>query len=257
MLIIGLFSSFDGAITVLLIPHPHRAFAFEVTFQLQHPQLISLSTHKPPAHFHPYQKEYMQVLEGRLCIEIEGCERVLGPDDGEVSVEPWANHRLYPPATGQKEDEGAALTRFLLSGGETMEVFRLDTIFFQNWYGYQDEVVMRGAKMDFIQVMSVSTLTASILLRKPFSLPPEAAGHRDLAASQMFDAGASYLSVPWWVPFGRTLSRTVGIVVGRWLGGMLGYQPFYRKWTTDWASACKKMETSFFQKRFADGFKVQ
>jgi hypothetical protein len=45
-------------------------------------------------------------------------------------------------------------------------------------------------------------------------------------------------------------------VVGRWLGGMLGYQPFYRKWTTDWELACQKMETSLFQKRFADKTKT-
>lgn len=73
----------------------------------------------------------------------------------------------------------------------------------------------------------------------------------------MFDAGASYLSVPWWVPFGRSLSRAAGIVVGRWLGAMLGYQPYYRKWTTDWGLACEKMETSFFQRRFTDRAKME
>ena len=44
----------------------------------------------------------------------------------------------------------------------------------------------------------------------------------------------------------------MGVVIGRWLGGLLGYQPFYRKWTTDWDLACSKMETSIFQRRFAD-----
>ncbi|KAI4284351.1 MAG: hypothetical protein L6R38_001457, partial [Xanthoria sp. 2 TBL-2021] len=68
----------------------------------------------------------------------------------------------------------------------------------------------------------------------------------------IFDAGASYLSLPPWVPFGRTLSRIAGIVVGRWIGGLLGYQPFYKQWTSDWDLACRKMETSWFQRRFAD-----
>jgi hypothetical protein len=69
---------------------------------------------------------------------------------------------------------------------------------------------------------------------------------------QTFDAGGTYVSFPWWVPFGQTVSQTLGVVVGRWVGGMLGYQPFYRKWTTDWELACQKMETSLFQRRFSD-----
>lgn len=73
-----------------------------------------------------------------------------------------------------------------------------------------------------------------------------------LRLPKMFDAGASYLSLPWWVPFGKSLSRILGIVIGRWIGGLLGYQPYYLKWTTDWESACQKMETSLLQKRFAN-----
>jgi hypothetical protein len=60
------------------------------------------------------------------------------------------------------------------------------------------------------------------------------------------------MSLPWWVPFGQTVSRTMGLVLGRWVGALQGYQPFYRKWTSDWDLACQKMESSFFQRRFAD-----
>ncbi|KAL8733399.1 MAG: hypothetical protein Q9181_003607 [Wetmoreana brouardii] len=221
------FAAFDGAITTRVIPRPHCAFAFEVTVQNRHPQIISLATQKPPAHFHPYQCEYVEVLEGRIGLEIEGHDRILGPEDGQVKVKPWTNHRLHPPpqemSKGGAEDAGE-ITRFMLSGAETAELFKLDTIFFQNWYGYQDEVVMGRGRMDLIQ---------------------------------MFDAGGSYLSVPCWVPFGRILSRVLGIMIGRWLGAMLGYQPFYRKWTTDWDSACEKMEASYFQRKFADRAKME
>lgn len=73
----------------------------------------------------------------------------------------------------------------------------------------------------------------------------------------MFDAGGTYLSLPWWVPFGRTVSMVLGTVLGRWIGsGVLGYQPFYRKWTSDWELACQKMEASIFQRRFADRAKT-
>ncbi len=94
----------------------------------------------------------MKVLEGRLCVEVKGRERVLGPEDGEICVRPWTNHRLYPPSN----DGATTTTRFLLYGEETRGVFRLDTVFFQNWEGYQDQVLMRGKRMDLLQVMCVS-----------------------------------------------------------------------------------------------------
>lgn len=83
-------------------------------------------------------------------------------------------HRLFPvwdPGEGDGDgdgdgdgaggDDGEGQGKgkrcvFLLSGQDSGEPFRLDTMFFQNWYGYQDEVVMRGGGMDLIQVMCVS-----------------------------------------------------------------------------------------------------
>ena len=147
--------AFDGAVTVYQqqtpTPRPN-AFAFEVTFFLQSPQLTALSTRKPPLHFHPYQEEYMRVLEGKLGVEIDGQERVIGPDDGEVMVEPWQHHRLYPATMADATNK----CRFLLSGQQSEEAYELDTLFFENWYGYQNEVVLQKRKMDWIQVMCVS-----------------------------------------------------------------------------------------------------
>lgn len=37
-----------------------------------------------------------------------------------------------------------------------METFKLDILFFMNWYGYQEETVVVGKKVDILQVMSVS-----------------------------------------------------------------------------------------------------
>ena len=100
----------------------------------------------------------MQVLEGRVCLDVEGRERVLEPEDGEAVVDPWANHRFYPlPISDMKRDrDGGKVTTILLWGGETEEIFRVDGMFFQNWYGYLDEVIMGHAKMDLIQVLCVS-----------------------------------------------------------------------------------------------------
>ena len=55
-----------------------------------------------------------------------------------------------------KGDEGEK-TVFVLSGEESDEVFQLDTVFFQNWYGYQDQFVREGKGPSLVQVMSVSS----------------------------------------------------------------------------------------------------
>ncbi|KAI1651489.1 uncharacterized protein F4817DRAFT_356002 [Daldinia loculata] len=183
--------------------------SLEVTFDLAHPRLIALGSQKPPLHFHPYQEEYVQVLAGRLAAEVNGREVILIPSDGEFCLRPWPMD---------------STTKFLLSGQQTLKAFKLDNVFFQSWYAYQDEIVIGGKKPNPIQVIST------------------------------FDAGGSYLSLPWWVPFRHIISQASSILIGRWLGGLLGYQPFYRKWLTEenWQLACEKMESSFFQRRFAD-----
>jgi hypothetical protein len=146
------FPSFDGAISTVTVALPNRCFAFSVTFLLDHPKLVSLSNEKPPLHFHPYQEEYITVLEGRLAVEIDGVEHTLTSADGEFAIKPWANHRLYPPA----RRAGDTVTRFLLSGTDTAESYKLDELFFENWYGYQDAVFVYGEPLSVVQVMSVS-----------------------------------------------------------------------------------------------------
>ncbi|KAF2788464.1 hypothetical protein K505DRAFT_314851 [Melanomma pulvis-pyrius CBS 109.77] len=214
--------AFDGAISTVTVPMTGRCFAFSVTFQLTHPKLVFLSSQKPPLHFHPFQEEYITVLEGRLAVEIDGRERILHPTDGEICIQPWTNHRLYPPPP----HTGDTVTKFLLSGADTGETYKLDELFFENWYGYQDSVFVHGEQINIVQVMS------------------------------MFDAGGSYLSFPWWIPCSRYVARLAGIVIGRWLGAVLGIQPYHQKWSSDWNLACNKMRGSFFQQRFAKDGKV-
>ncbi|KAF2834223.1 hypothetical protein M501DRAFT_944649, partial [Patellaria atrata CBS 101060] len=211
---------FEGAIEAKIVPYPNRAFMIEVLFDSHHPRLIEVmerSDKKPPTHFHPYQTEYFEVLEGRIIIEIEGKARIITPADGEVDIKPWVHHRSYPaPVTEQN------ITKFLMSGSVTKENYPLDTVFFQNWYGYQDQIVLYGEYPDPIQVFS------------------------------LFDGGGSCLSLPWYVPFGKTISMYfLNIVIGRWIGGLLGYQPFHREWTNDWDTACQRMSNCIFQRRFA------
>ncbi|KAK4183231.1 hypothetical protein QBC35DRAFT_394304, partial [Podospora australis] len=218
---------FDGAITVTVLDPKDRAFIFDVTFHTRHPRLQGLP--KPPEHFHLYQDEYMEVLEGTLVVEADGEESLIRQGDAEFVVKKGVNHRLYPPRNSadsteeqrklaEKEDK----VRFLLSGEETPNPFKLDLVFFENWYAYQELLVIHGVKPDIIQILS------------------------------MFDAGDSYVTLPWWVPFRSTVSQVLGVVVGRWIGGLLGYQPFFREWTAEWDLACEKMENSIFQSKFSE-----
>ncbi|KAK2603995.1 hypothetical protein QQS21_003831 [Conoideocrella luteorostrata] len=208
----------NGAVEGRLVSHPDRSFALEISLDLEKGKEFFVK--KPPLHFH-MQEEYIESIQGTLGLEIEGREIVLNPKDGRYPIKPFVDHRSYPmPLSDQKD--GGTVVKFLLSGKKTDEIFELNPVFFENWYKYQDQFVVHGEKLSFIQLFST------------------------------FDAGGTYVSLPPWVPFGQSISMAIGVVVGRWLGGILGYQPFYRKWTTDWDLACSKMETSFFQRRFAD-----
>jgi hypothetical protein len=146
--------SFDGAISTVTVALPNRGFAFRVTFLLHHEKLLLLGKEKPPLHFHPYQEEFITVLEGCLAVEIEGVEHILTSADGEFTIRRWTNHRLYPPPLKAGEN----VTRFLLSGVDTDETYKLDELFFENWYGYQNAVFVHGEPLSIIQVMSVSLI---------------------------------------------------------------------------------------------------
>jgi len=212
---------FEGALEIDNITPPKgRSFLFRVTFHVTHPRLkaIAATGKKPPLHFHPYQAEFFKIISGKVTIEVEGAERVISAESGEVSIEPGPYHRLWP-TPGSEEN-----LIFDLSASEAPDVpLIVDQCFFENWYGYQNDVLLHGEKLDIIQVMN------------------------------MFDAGDSYLALfPRWLPFGRILAQFTGILIGRWFGSLLGYRPFHPEWTTDWLGACEKMEQSIFYKRFAD-----
>ncbi|KAI1656396.1 hypothetical protein F4813DRAFT_364230 [Daldinia decipiens] len=212
----------DGAVSTRVIRHPDRSFAFEVTLDLE--KGSKHFSRKPPIHFHANQDEFIQATEGKVGLEVDGMEHVLLPGEDEYRIEAWENHRSYP--IEQERQEGKTIVKFLLSGAKSSEVYELNTLFFENWYKYQEHVAKNGGKINIIQVLST------------------------------FDAGGTYIAFPRWVPFGRRVSQVMGIVIGRWLGGLLGYQPFYREWSTDWQLACDKMESSIFQRRWADRSKV-
>lgn len=108
---------------------------------------------KPPTHFHPYQWEFFRVLKGNLTIDLNGVPTHLTPSDGEMAVRPNVHHVIYgTPGTEMNEVE------FVVSASDTSgSQVVLDQAFFENWYGYQEDVFQRGETIDLIQVLSVGT----------------------------------------------------------------------------------------------------
>lgn len=112
---------------------------------------------KPPVHFHT-QTEYIEATQGKIALEIEGREIVLTPADGRFDIRPYVNHRSYPIPRERQDEEGRETVKFLLSGERTDNASELNPIFFENWYKYQDDVVVNGKWIDLIQVFCVSLL---------------------------------------------------------------------------------------------------
>ena len=132
---------------------PGRQFLFEVTIR---PQLgiykqLTETGQKPPTHFHSSQWEFFRILKGALTIDFNGIPRHCTPEDGEVAIRPGMHHVMY--GTPRKElDE----VTFQISGDKGKEGgLATDLGFFENWYGYQEDVFQRGQKLDIVQVLSV------------------------------------------------------------------------------------------------------
>ncbi|KAF3095459.1 hypothetical protein TWF569_011640 [Orbilia oligospora] len=212
-------TKFEGAFVVTKMDPPEgRCFLFHTVINVNHHRVKALekSGKKPPKHFHPNQYEYFKVISGQLTVEINDVEHILTPEDGEVTLEPGPHHRLWG-TPGQKDDKVV----FLISASTNARSYQLDQAFFENWYGYQEDMMMRGTAPDLIQVCC------------------------------MFEAGDSYLSPPWWVPFRHFFGYWLTVILGYYIGSLLGYQPFFPEWTTDWDAACDKMASSLLQKKFA------
>lgn len=158
------------------------------------------------------------MLEGSLYVD-KGSERVLlTPTSDELAVGAWVRNRVIPGPLSTDQQK----TVFLLSGPAAQGARMLDYVFYENYYRYMDGQVVSGNPIELIQILC------------------------------MFDAGGSCVALPWFIPFGMTLSRALGIVVGRWIGSRLGYQPYYKEWTTDWETASARMRTSISQRKYAD-----
>lgn len=148
------FYRFEGAFEVTKHdPPPGRNIYFHCKIKPHHPRLKALEAtgKKPPTHFHPRQWEFFKVVSGSLTVEINGVKHEFTEADEEFALQPGPHHCLYG-TPGQKADA----VEFWLSASPVPGGQQLDQAFFENWYGYQEDILLRDVRPDPIQVMCVS-----------------------------------------------------------------------------------------------------
>jgi hypothetical protein len=110
-----------------MIQHPSRSFALEITLDLiKGTEFFCL---KPALHFH-VQEEYIESVQGKIDLELDGKEHVLSAGDRPMSIRPYVNHRSYPLPLA-RQDDGETVMKFLLSGEKTDSLFELNPVFFR------------------------------------------------------------------------------------------------------------------------------
>lgn len=100
---------------------------------------------------HQYQTEYFSVEEGVLGIEVDGVSDKKTPKDGELSVKAGSFHRFF-----RHPDSDGPMTVYL-SASDSGKDYKLDRVFFENWYGYWSDALLHKGKMSYIQWLAVST----------------------------------------------------------------------------------------------------
>lgn len=148
--------SFGGAVRTRILEQPDNAYTFEAIFRPSHPLGSKIFAQKPPMHFHPYQNEHIRVLEGKLVVEVDGHEHVRSASDDDFRVDAWTNHRLYPFCPAISSNTEAEDVRVLIWGQKTTETFHEDILFLENWFKYQDDIVMNKKNVGLLQILSVS-----------------------------------------------------------------------------------------------------
>lgn len=92
-------------------------------------------------------------MTGSLTVEINGVRRVFTAKDGEYALPPGPHHCIY--GTPGQEDQ---VVEFWLGASASPKTAQLDQAFLENWYGYQEDIMLRGVKPDPVQVMCVSVV---------------------------------------------------------------------------------------------------
>ena len=102
------------------------------------------------------QEEYFESIQGKMDLELDGKEQVLSAGDGRI--------QSYSLSLAQRHN-GEIVINVSPSFEKTDSIFELNSGFVENWYKYQDDMVMNGANISLIQLFSVGRLSSSYCYR--------------------------------------------------------------------------------------------
>ena len=98
---------------------------------------------------HRYQREYFSVESGVLGVRIDGVSHTKTAADGEWSVKAGTFHSFF-----RHPDYEGPMTVHLSASDSGMD-YKLDRVFFENWYGYWHDALLHHGKMNYIQWLAV------------------------------------------------------------------------------------------------------
>ena len=112
---------------------------------------------KPPVHFHRYQSECFDVIgAGDFTVELNDVKYRLTKDTPPAFIPPRTNHVVYGTPGVEQEEVVLTCSSVDVRQGNALANHQLDRLFFENWYGYQEDVFATDGKFDIIQILSVS-----------------------------------------------------------------------------------------------------
>jgi hypothetical protein len=112
----------------------------------------------PPPHLHRYQTEYFKVEQGIMGVNVNGEILKKTPEDPEFSIPPNVFHGFF-----RHPDSPGPMT-VVLSASDSGRDYKLDRVFFENWYGYWHDATIYYGGMNYIQWLQVSTSINRIVI---------------------------------------------------------------------------------------------
>ena len=95
---------------------------------------------------------------GDFTLDVDGKQYRVTRDDPVMVISPWQHHCVYGTSGIIQEEVEFVAHSEDTRGGRGSGQAQLDRMFFENWYGYQEDVFQSRSKFDILQVLAVSTV---------------------------------------------------------------------------------------------------
>jgi hypothetical protein len=110
----------------------------------------------PPPHLHRYQTEYFKVGQDMMGVNLDGNIIAKTAQNPEFSVPANEFHGFFP-----HPDSKGPMT-VVLSASDSGRDYKLDRVFFENWYGYCHDASVYYGGMSYIRWLQVGLTVCEI-----------------------------------------------------------------------------------------------